>query len=159
MNFKFSINDVLRIKASGELGDVIGRAEYANTENGYLIRYKAGDGRATESWWGESALEEMHNAAQSTLRTQVAADGTTHIAGLGWGIASDGSVRIGEEEKEPTAVVTIPHLGTLTKYGRAHISVRAVIDGALYGADSVLEGKSKSAYSRRVRLIPMLTAP
>lgn len=56
MNFKFNLNDAVTIAASGETGTVIGRAEYSNAENGYLIRYKAGDGRATESWWSESAL-------------------------------------------------------------------------------------------------------
>ncbi len=57
MSFKFNLSDSVKIAASGESGEVIGRAEYSNAENGYLVRYKAGDGRATESWWGESALQ------------------------------------------------------------------------------------------------------
>ena len=57
MSFKFNLSDSVKIAASGETGEVIGRAEYSNAENGYLVRYKAGDGRATESWWGESALQ------------------------------------------------------------------------------------------------------
>lgn len=57
MSFKFNLSDSVNIAASGETGEVIGRAEYSNAENGYLVRYKAGDGRATESWWGESALQ------------------------------------------------------------------------------------------------------
>lgn len=56
MGFKFRLGDEVAIAASGETGEVIGRAEYSNAEDGYLVRYKAGDGRATESWWGESAL-------------------------------------------------------------------------------------------------------
>ncbi|HDR9093346.1 hypothetical protein QZM46_17540 [Burkholderia vietnamiensis] len=56
MGFKFSLGDEVTIAASGETGEVIGRAEYADTSNQYFIRYKAGDGRATESWWSESAL-------------------------------------------------------------------------------------------------------
>lgn len=55
--FKFSIHQPITIAASGEQGTVIGRAEYATSENSYLIRYKAGDGRAVDSWWGESALQ------------------------------------------------------------------------------------------------------
>ncbi|WP_205182691.1 hypothetical protein [Burkholderia sp. LMG 13014] len=56
MGFKFGLDDTVKIAASGETGKVIGRAEYSHTEDAYLIRYKAGDGRATESWWSESAL-------------------------------------------------------------------------------------------------------
>ncbi|MBR8027808.1 hypothetical protein KDX27_22650 [Burkholderia cenocepacia] len=56
MGFKFSLGDNVTIAASGEAGEVIGRAEYADSSNQYYIRYKAGDGRATESWWSESAL-------------------------------------------------------------------------------------------------------
>ncbi|WP_175681176.1 hypothetical protein [Burkholderia cenocepacia] len=58
MGFKFRLGDEVTIVASGETGEVIGRAEYSNAEDGYLVRYKAGDGRATESWWSESALTE-----------------------------------------------------------------------------------------------------
>lgn len=55
-NFAFALSQTVTITASGESGTIIGRAEYATGENSYLIRYKAGDGRATESWWSESAL-------------------------------------------------------------------------------------------------------
>jgi hypothetical protein len=54
--FKFNLSQVVRIDESREEGVVIARAEYAHAENCYLLRYKAGDGRAVESWWGESAL-------------------------------------------------------------------------------------------------------
>jgi hypothetical protein len=54
--FKFNLNDNVTINASGESGQIIGRAEYATSENSYLLRYKAADGRACESWWTESAL-------------------------------------------------------------------------------------------------------
>lgn len=39
-----------------EIGQVIARAEYARSEDAYLIRYSAADGRMTEAWWGVSAL-------------------------------------------------------------------------------------------------------
>ena len=55
--FKFELKEQVTIAASGEQGVVIGRAEYDTSENQYYIRYKAADGRATESWWGESALQ------------------------------------------------------------------------------------------------------
>lgn len=54
--FEFAIGQHVTITASGERGEVIGRAEYKTSENAYLIRYKAADDRAVESWWGESAL-------------------------------------------------------------------------------------------------------
>lgn len=56
MSFKFNLSDTAKLSASGETGEVIGRAEYKSSEDSYLIRYKSADGRATESWWGESAL-------------------------------------------------------------------------------------------------------
>ena len=54
--FAFDLGQAVRITASGEQGEVIGRAEYKTSENSYLVRYKAADGRALEIWWGESAL-------------------------------------------------------------------------------------------------------
>lgn len=57
VDFEFSLSDPVRIVASDETGEVIARAEYLTAENGYLIRYKSADGRAVESWWGESALD------------------------------------------------------------------------------------------------------
>lgn len=55
--FNFGLSERVTIAASGEEGVIIGRAEYDTSENQYYIRYKAADGRATESWWGESALQ------------------------------------------------------------------------------------------------------
>ncbi|MDE1139551.1 hypothetical protein [Paraburkholderia tropica] len=56
MSFKFNLGDVVKIGASDESGEVIARAEYAQSEDSYLLRYKSADGRAVESWWGASAL-------------------------------------------------------------------------------------------------------
>lgn len=55
-SFKFGLTDTVTITTSGETGEVIGRAEYTTSENTYLVRYCSADGRAVESWWGESAL-------------------------------------------------------------------------------------------------------
>lgn len=54
--FTFSLGQQVVISASGEQGTVVARAEYLNSEDAYYIRYKAADGRATEAWWPDSAL-------------------------------------------------------------------------------------------------------
>lgn len=55
--FKFEMKQIVKLVESDETGTVIGRAEYAHSENCYYVRYKAGDGRQVESWQGESAIE------------------------------------------------------------------------------------------------------
>jgi len=60
--FMFEIQQRVRIRPSEEEGLIIGRAEYRDQENGYLLRYCAGDGRATEQWWSESALAKAEPA-------------------------------------------------------------------------------------------------
>lgn len=55
-NWKFSLGAEVTIECSGEQGTVVGRAEFANAEDSFLVRYKAGDGRAVESWWTVGAL-------------------------------------------------------------------------------------------------------
>jgi hypothetical protein len=54
--FSFDLGATVTIVNGSENGEVIGRAEYNTAENNYLVRYVAGDGRAVEAWWGESAL-------------------------------------------------------------------------------------------------------
>lgn len=61
--FRFPLGNTVTIKCSGEAGRVIGRAEYENSENSYFVRYRAGDGRAVETWWNESALIPATSAA------------------------------------------------------------------------------------------------
>ncbi len=56
---KFNLKQQTKIIASGETGEIIGRAEYTSSENTYLLRYKAADGRAVENWWNESAIEAI----------------------------------------------------------------------------------------------------
>lgn len=57
--FKFGLGQIVKIGVSDsqEYGKVVGTAFYGHMENCYLLRYKAGDGRAVEQWWTESALE------------------------------------------------------------------------------------------------------
>ncbi|MEN9923951.1 MAG: hypothetical protein RL268_77 [Pseudomonadota bacterium] len=58
-NFSFDLSQAVEIKASGERGHVVGRAEYTNCINHYQVRYKSADGRATEQWWTEDALDPL----------------------------------------------------------------------------------------------------
>lgn len=58
MSFNFEMNQHVCIAASGEVGQVVGRAEYVNSANSYFVRYIARDGRAVEQWWAEDALAD-----------------------------------------------------------------------------------------------------
>ncbi|HAJ5472307.1 TPA: hypothetical protein NRN43_000588 [Escherichia coli] len=55
--FKFELSQLVEVRISDEWGEVRGRAQYAGSENQYLIHYKAADGRAMTEWFGESMLE------------------------------------------------------------------------------------------------------
>ncbi|QBC45745.1 hypothetical protein [Iodobacter fluviatilis] len=55
--FKFKLSDKVRLKLSGETGEVIGQAAYLTDANGYFVRYKDATGKQVEQWWGESAIE------------------------------------------------------------------------------------------------------
>ena len=56
-SWEYNLGQAVILKFSREVGGVIGRAEYMNMEDQYLIRYKAADGRQVEAWWGASAIE------------------------------------------------------------------------------------------------------
>lgn len=58
---KIELKQNVTIVASGEQGEVIGRAEYTIAEPSYLVRYKSADGRAVEAWWAEDALEVSYS--------------------------------------------------------------------------------------------------
>lgn len=53
--FNFKLNDKVKL-ASGEAGEVIGRAQYVDSNPQYQVRYVAADGRMVQDWWNESAL-------------------------------------------------------------------------------------------------------
>lgn len=61
-DFALALNQDARIRVSGEVGRVVGRAQYPFAENSYLLRYRAADGRAVEAWWAESALVDASTA-------------------------------------------------------------------------------------------------
>ncbi len=54
--FEFELGQMVRLRTSEEQGHVAGRAEYEAAEPAYYVRYRGGDGRQVECWWGESAL-------------------------------------------------------------------------------------------------------
>jgi hypothetical protein len=54
--FRFELGDRVTLKLTSESGEVIGRAEYIDSDPHYQIRYKTAEGRQTEIWWADSAL-------------------------------------------------------------------------------------------------------
>lgn len=54
--FEFSLNQEVKIKCSGETGEVTQRLERENKSQAYYVRYRAADGRAVEEWWDSTAL-------------------------------------------------------------------------------------------------------
>lgn len=56
-NFAFELRQVVQISETEETGTVHARSESTYSEPQYLVRYKAADGRATEQWWSENALQ------------------------------------------------------------------------------------------------------
>lgn len=54
--FQFELRQRVRLNESDEVGTVIGRAEFTNKQPQYMVRYRAADGRAVESWWDEDAI-------------------------------------------------------------------------------------------------------
>ena len=55
--FSFALRQPVKLKGSGEVGHVIGRAEFAESVPSYQVRFVAGDGCLTEAWWPASAIE------------------------------------------------------------------------------------------------------
>lgn len=53
----FDLKQRVRLVESGETGEVIGRAQYVESADVYLVRYVAADGGLVEAWWSESTLE------------------------------------------------------------------------------------------------------
>ena len=54
--FMFGLQQQVQIRESGECGSVRARSESVTSEHQYLVRYQAADGRATEQWWDQDAL-------------------------------------------------------------------------------------------------------
>jgi hypothetical protein len=64
--FRYALGQNVTLMASGERGIIIGRAEYLEAFPGYLVRYRAADGRATEGWWTQPALENADDVGTGT---------------------------------------------------------------------------------------------
>lgn len=47
--FDFKLKDRVKLD-SGEAGEVIGRAQYVDSNPQYMVRYVAADGRMTQEW-------------------------------------------------------------------------------------------------------------
>ncbi|HEJ0332298.1 TPA: hypothetical protein SLP51_000011 [Klebsiella aerogenes] len=59
--FKFALSQLVNIRISEEFGEVQARAQYATSENQYLIHYQAADKCARSRWFGESELEPVQS--------------------------------------------------------------------------------------------------
>jgi hypothetical protein len=57
--FEYELDQKVRLVYSNEQGHVIGRAQYAEGANAYLVRYAAADGRQVEAWWNASAMDAV----------------------------------------------------------------------------------------------------
>lgn len=55
-DFKFELNQSVKLLMSDENGLIKGRAENVGAENQYRVIYKAGDNRQVTSWWDESEI-------------------------------------------------------------------------------------------------------
>lgn len=58
--WKFDFDEMVVIDMSGQIGKVVGRAQYVYAEPSYLIRLVE-SGVAREAWWTESALKRGEN--------------------------------------------------------------------------------------------------
>lgn len=56
IRWEFELGQRVKLVESGEEGLVIGRAEYINMPNQYLVRYRAGNGQQVEAWWAFDAI-------------------------------------------------------------------------------------------------------
>lgn len=55
--FIFGLRQEVQIRESGECGAVRARSESVTSMHQYLVRYQGADGRATEQWWDQDALD------------------------------------------------------------------------------------------------------
>lgn len=54
--FKFKIASTVNVMLSGSVGEVLGRAQYKECPNQYLVQYLNGIGDSTTTWFSESEL-------------------------------------------------------------------------------------------------------
>ncbi len=54
--FEYALGSKIKIKSSGEKGEVIGRAQHRGAPDSYYIHYRAADGRAVSAWWARDLI-------------------------------------------------------------------------------------------------------
>lgn len=54
--FKFELEGVVRLSLTAEAGVVVGRAEFTNSDDQYLVRYMDATGHQKEGWFAEDSL-------------------------------------------------------------------------------------------------------
>lgn len=59
MAFKHKLKAKVQLTESGEIGTVVRRLDSIDSRPQYAVRYKAADGRQTEAWWDDSAVEAV----------------------------------------------------------------------------------------------------
>jgi len=55
-DYLYEMAQTVKLELSNERGMVIGRAQFIDKSNQYLVRYLAADGRQVEAWWDEAAI-------------------------------------------------------------------------------------------------------
>jgi hypothetical protein len=71
-SFVFELGQQVIITVSGEIGEVVGRAEYSTAESNYYLRYKSPSRGAVEAWWTESARASAPVATEISQDTAAA---------------------------------------------------------------------------------------
>ncbi len=67
-NYKFELDQSVKLKYSNESGVIIGKAKYLYSGNHYYVVYKAGDGRQITAWWEEDLIEVQEPGWTSHIR-------------------------------------------------------------------------------------------
>ncbi len=55
-SFNFKLNDAVKLKRSGEAGEVVGRAHHTHCDPQYQVEYLTADGRQVCDWIPEASL-------------------------------------------------------------------------------------------------------
>ena len=57
--FTYELRQYVKLAHSKEAGQIVARAEYLDSNDQYLLRYKDATGRQVENWWSEAATEAV----------------------------------------------------------------------------------------------------
>ena len=70
--FKFELSQLVNMRVSNECGWVQARAQYAHSENQYLIHYRAADGCARTNWYSQSVLDAVEDESHPGCQVHAA---------------------------------------------------------------------------------------